>query len=172
LRKGDEEMKKRRLLRVTVLMVALLFVSSAAVAVQPSGSGTIDCVLDITYDEWEPGVFYWFGTITGPECSVAGDIQFVEGPAFEAGKTLHFTEEFTIWPDSGGEIYGMDWGVWNFSTLKFRAQGWVTDATPEWEHLVGSHYHEMGWTSDPNFIPIYAPDGQMRIAPSNRPFDD
>jgi hypothetical protein len=163
-------MKERRLLRVTVLMVAFLFVSSAAVAAQPSGSGTIDCVLDITYDEYDPGEWYWLGTVTGPECSVEGTIRFdeVEG-AFDAGKTLHFVEEFTIWPYSGGEISGKDWGVWNFSTLKFRAQGWITGATPEWEHLIGSHYHEMGWTSDPSVIPIYAPDGQMRIAPSNRP---
>ncbi len=160
-------MKERRLLRVTVLMVALLLVSSSAVAAQPSGSGTIECVLDITYNG-----AYWDGTVTGPECSVAGRITFIEvSGAFDAGKTLHFVEEFTIEPYSGGEIKGKDWGVWNFSTLKFRAQGWVTDASPEWEHLVGSHYHEMGWTSDPNVIPIAAPDGQMRIAPSDRPSD-
>jgi hypothetical protein len=166
-------MKKRRLLRVTVLMAAFLLVSSAAVAAQPSGSGTIECVLDITYKEWDPGEFYWYGTVTGPECSVSGDIKFVEvSGAFEAGKTLHFVEEFTIWPSSGGEIYGKDWGLWNLgSTLKFRAQGWVTDASEEWEDLVGSHYFEMGWTSGPDVIPITAPGGQMRIAPSTRPSD-
>ena len=160
-------MKKRRLLLVTVLMVALLFVSSAAVAAQPSGSAAIKCVLDINYNG-----AYWLGTVTGPRCSVEGEIRFdaVEEEYFYPGKTMHFVEEFTIWPDSGGVIHGKDSGVWNMTTFKFRAQGWVTDATPEWEHLVGSRYHEIGWTSNPDDgFPITAPDGQMHIAPSNRP---
>jgi hypothetical protein len=83
---------------------------------------------------------------------------------------MHFVEEFTIWPSDGGEIYGKDWGVWNMTTFKFRAQGWVTDASDEWAHLVGSRYHEIGVTSNPDDgLPITAPDGQMHIAPSNRP---
>ncbi|MGD2040799.1 MAG: hypothetical protein PVH11_08230 [Anaerolineae bacterium] len=160
-------MKERRLLRVIVLMVALLLVSSAAVAAQPSDSRAIECVLDIDYNG-----AYWFGTVTGPRCSVEGTIRFdaVEDEYFYPGKTMHFVEEFTIWPSDGGEIYGKDWGVWNMTTFKFRAQGWVTDASDEWAHLVGSRYHEIGVTSNPDDgLPITAPDGQMHIAPSNRP---
>ena len=167
------EVKKRSWLLITVLMVALLFVSSSAVAAQSGGSGTIECVLDITYDDYGDGT-YWSGTVTGPECSVEGTIRFDAVPAeyFNAGKTVHFVEEFTIEPYSGGVIKGKNWGVWNLSTFKFRANGWVRDASDEWAHLVGSHYHEMGRTSNPgDGIPITAPDGQMRIAPSNRPSD-
>jgi hypothetical protein len=167
LRKGDGEMKKRPLLVITVLMVAFLFVASAPVAAQPSGSGAIKCVLDIEYN----GAF-WFGTVTGPRCSVEGTIRFdaVEDEYFYPGKTMHFVEEFTIWPDSGGVIKGKDWGVWNLTTFKFRANGWIREASDEWAHLVGSRYHEIGWTSNPDDgLPITAPDGKMTIAPSNEP---
>jgi len=166
-------MKKRRLLRVTVLMVAFLLVSSAAVAAQPSGSAAIKCVLDITYDahdECEEVVPCWFGTVTGPRCSVAGEIRFdaVEEEYSYPGNTMHFVEVFTLEPYSGGEIHGKDWGVWNMATFKFRAQGWVTSASEEWEHLVGSRYHEIGWTSNPaDGLPITTSDAQMHIAPSN-----
>jgi hypothetical protein len=172
-KKGDEKMKKRSLLLITVLMVALLFVSSPAIAAQPSASGTIECVLDITYDDYGDGV-YWYGTVTGSECSVEGTIRIDAVPAeyFDAGKTLHFAEEFTIWPDSGGAIKGKDWGVWNLSTFKYRANGWVREASDEWAHLVGSHYHGMGVTGNPDDgLPITAPGGWMKIAPSNRPSD-
>jgi hypothetical protein len=169
LRKGDGKMKKRPLLLVAVLMVAFLLVSSSPVAAQPSESAAIKCVLDIEFNG-----AYWSGTVTGPRCSVQGTIKFeaVLDEYRYPGNTMHFVETFTIWPDSGGDIMGKDWGVWNYSTLKFRSQGWVTDASSEWEHLVGSRFHEIGWTSDPNVIPITTSDSHMTIAPSNRPFDD
>jgi hypothetical protein len=159
-------MSKRSLLLITAFMVASLLVPSAAVAAQPSASGTIECVLDITYNG-----SYWLGTVTGSECGVEGTIRFdaVPDEYFDAGKTVHFVEEFTIWPDSGGVIRGKNWGVWNLSTFKFRANGWVREASDECAHLVGSKYHEMGRTTSPDSLPIYAPAGQMKIAPSNRP---
>lgn len=163
-------MKKRSLLLITVLVAASLFVSSLVVAAQPSAPGTIECVLDITYDDYG-GETYWLGTVTGPGCSVEGTIRFDAVPTeyFNAGETVHFVEEFTIEPYSGGVIRGKNWGLWNLSTLKYRATGWVREASGDWAHLVGSQYHEMGRTSDPAVMPITAPDGKMRIAPANRP---
>jgi hypothetical protein len=146
-------MKKKRYLSV-VLVVAFLLASSSIVAAQ--SGGVIDCDLDITYN----GSF-WFGTLTGPKCDVAGFIRFdaVPDEYTYPGKTMHFVEEFTIWPTSGGDLSGKNWGVWNMKTLKFRANGWVTDASPEWDHLVGSHYHEVGVTSDPSVLPITVEEG-------------
>ena len=163
-------MKKRSLIWVSVLVVAFLFVSSSVAAAQPSVPGAIECVLDITYDDYG-GETYWLGTVTGPECSVEGTIRFDAVPAeyFNAGKTLHFVEEFTIEPTSGGFISGKNWGLWNLSTLTYRATGWVREASDDWAHLVGSQYHEMGQTSDPDVMPITAPGGWMRIALANRP---
>jgi hypothetical protein len=168
-------MRKKSWLLITALVAAFLLVSSSAAAARPSASGTIECVLDITYDEYEPDVFYWLGTVTGPECDVEGTIRFdaVSEEYFNAGKTVHFVEEFTIEPydGDGGVIKGKNWGVWNLSTFKYRASGWVREASPEWEHLVGAHYHEVGVTADPAAgLPIVTfPGGWMKIAPSNRP---
>jgi hypothetical protein len=159
--KGAGKMKKGLLILITALMVVLLFVSISAVLAQPNAHGAIECVTDIAYDG-----DHWSGTVA--ECSLAGDLAdgAVPGEYFESGKTLHFSETFTIWPDSGGEIHGKDRGVWNFSTLKFRANGWVTDASEDWAHLVGYKFHEMGTTSNPDVIPITAADTLMRLAPA------
>jgi hypothetical protein len=165
-------MKKRSLFVITVLVAASLLVSGSAAAAKPSAPGTIDCAVDIEYDEYEPGTHYWLGTITGPDCSVAGTIRFdaVLDEYAYPGNTMHFVEEFTIEPYGGGVIYGKNWGVWNMSTFKFRAHGWVREASDEWAHLVGSQYHEMGVTSDPALgLPITAPDAQAKLTPSNRP---
>jgi hypothetical protein len=162
-------MKKGTLIVLTVLMVALLFVLTSAVSAKPNESGSMECVLNIAYDEYAPEDFYWLGTVTG--CSIAGTIKFWEEDLnYVVGKTEHFFEVFTIEPDSGGVINGRDEGVWNFSTFKFRANGCVTDASEEWAHLVGNKYHEMGTTSNPDEgLPITAPGGMMRLAPAEAP---
>ena len=158
---------KKNLFVLMIVLALLATVSISAVSAEPTAP--IECVLDITYDEYESGVFYWLGTLA--DCELAGTIKFVavdEEYAFP-GKTMHFVELFTIKPDIGGEITGKNWGVWNFSTLKFRANGWVLDASPEWEHLVGAKYHEMGTTTNPEYLPIFAPDGAMRLVSAERP---
>ena len=164
-------MKKRSLKIVVVLIVMLLFVPISAVSAGPDGA--VECVLDITYDEYQPGVFYWLGTLT--DCELEGTIRFDAVPDEYAypGKVILFVEEFTIHPYSGGEIKGKNWGVWNTTTFKFRANGWVLDASPEWAHLIGAKYHEMGTTSpyygNPGDLPILAPDGVARLVPAQRP---
>jgi len=160
--------------KLFVLMIVLAMLATVSIsAASAKSDGPIDCVLDITYNEYEPGVLYWLGTLA--DCELAGTIRFDAVPEeyAEAGKTLHFVEEFTLHPYSGGEIKGKNWGVWNFSTFKFRANGWVRETSPEWAHLVGSKYHEVGRTSpyfgEPEDLPILAPGGASRFAPSNRP---
>ena len=163
-------MKKGSLIPIAVLMVALLFVLISVVSARSDQSAVIECVIDIAFDEYPDG-FYWQGPVTG--CSLEGTIEFRENeerPYYETGNMAHFFEKFTIYPDSGGEIYGKNWGVWNFSTFKFRANGWVRETSPEWAHLVGAKYHEMGTTSPPppEPGPIYAPGGTAKLVPANR----
>lgn len=172
-------MKKGSLILVSVLMIALLFVSSSAVSAQPDDPGAIKCDLDITFNG-----AYWSGTVAGVECSVEGTIRFDAvrdenrfRPNRENLSTKHFVEEFTIWPGSSemaGDVWikGKNCGVWNFSTFKYRARGWVTDTSIEWADLVGSQYHEMGTTSNPSDgLPLLAPGGNMKLVPGNRPVD-
>ena len=161
--------------KVFVLMIVFGMLAALSVsAVSAKSNGAIECVLDITWDDHDgtgnPENNYWLGTLA--DCELEGAIKFVAVPEeyAESGKALHFVEEFTIWPDSGGEIYGKNWGVWNFSSFKFRAYGWVRDTSSQWAHLVGNKYHEIGTTS-PYFGgpgPIFAPDGAMKLVPANR----
>jgi hypothetical protein len=172
-------MKKGSLILITVLMVAILFVAFSAVSAGSHNSGAIHCDLNIDYT----GLF-WEGTVSGDDCAVAGAIRFDSidheyrfRPNPENLKTMHFVEQFTIWPGSdvlGGDewITGKNCGLWNFSTFKYRAHGWVMDASEEWADLVGSQYQEMGVTGDPDAgLPIPAPDGRMHINAGNRPVD-
>lgn len=88
---------------------------------------------------------HWVGTVTG---DITGSVEYWPVPAnsYVVGSVKHFYENFTI-TTSVGIIKGYDIGVWNFSTFKFRAEGWVTSATGEWAGLVGYKYHEMGYTT-------------------------
>jgi len=89
---------------------------------------------------------YWKGTITG---DLTGTSYYWESPDnYVIGNVMHFFEDFYI--DLGdGWISGYDVGVWNFATFKFRASGWVTDASPNYEYLIGCKFHEEGVTSVP-----------------------
>jgi hypothetical protein len=143
-------MKKRSLILMTVLMLTLLSLPITAVSAQPNKH--IECVADATFDLADPS-YCWHGKVSG--CSISGHVDICELPAIFPGHTEHFFETFTIVPDSGGEIRGVDAGVWNFSTSKFRANGWVTYASEEYEYLVGFKLHEMGTVSGPDEYGIY-----------------
>ncbi|HSG85007.1 MAG TPA: hypothetical protein VLA23_01610 [Candidatus Limnocylindrales bacterium] len=91
----------------------------------------------------------WQGTITG---GLNGAVAFWERPQIFLGphgdRLERFFEVFLFRLDGGEWIYGSDSGVWNFSTFKYRAQGWVTAASAGMEHLVGWHYFYSGTTHD------------------------
>ena len=89
---------------------------------------------------------YWKGTISG---AITGVSYFWEtAKNYVVGKVEHFFEDFYI--DLGdGWISGYDSGVWNFATFKFRATGWVTGASANYEYLIGCKFHEEGITTDP-----------------------
>ncbi len=87
---------------------------------------------------------HWVGTITG---DIQGIVEFWEtSDNYVVGTTEHFFETFRITTDKG-VISGVDGGVWNFPTFKFRANGWVTEASGDWAYLVGYKMHEIGTTS-------------------------
>jgi len=155
-------MKKWILILLTMLLVVFVFSALTASAGRPDPAGTIHCTTDITTDGGP-----WFGTIEG--CLLEGTVEYhaVEEEYFFPGHTMHFVETFIIHPASGGELYGKQYGVWNLSTLKFRANGWINDATGEWEEFVGYHYQEMGTTTNPDVLPISTENTTLRIAPAS-----
>ena len=153
-------------------MFALLWMSVPAAATPASEAAPLRGVIDMAYGLPCPVVTpvpvpdpaaCWYGTVTG---DINGTVAFWETAAnYVVGTTEHFFEVFTILPVGGGSIYGVDAGVWNFSTFKFRSQGWVTDASSEWASLIGLKYFEMGRTSDPNLgLPVTGYDTEMFLA--------
>lgn len=136
-------------------MLALMFASVPVVAADETeplrGGMSISIDLSLCPD------CHWVGTITG---DIEGTVEFWEiwEENYVVGATEHFFETFRITTDSG-IISGVDRGVWNFATFKFRALGWVTEASGDWAYLVGYKFHEMGITSQ--FPP---PEGTTVVA--------
>lgn len=97
----------------------------------------------------------WTGPISG---DIDGTIAFWEThPNYVVGDTEYFFEVFTLLPDSGGYVYGVDEGIFLLKKpFPFRANGWVTATSDEWVDLLGAHFFETGKTSDINFWPITA----------------
>ena len=158
-------MKKVWIILTTVMLVLMLTLLSMPItAVSAEPNQPIECVVDIEFnppiDPLDPRC--WHGTVSG--CSIAGEIEFCELPAELVGRNKFFFETFTINPSVGGEIRGVDEGVWNFSTFKFRANGYVTETSPEWEDMVGFKFHEMGTTSNPaDGFPVTAYNTKMTL---------
>jgi hypothetical protein len=126
---------------VVLLLVAFLATAGAAQAKAPltcEGSFYTDALMD-----------HWEVALTG---DVDGTMYVYGDPTrefFFPGKTEHFFETWIVFADDGGWFSGTDAGVWSFVTFKFRANGWVTEASPEWQFLVGHKFHEIGTTTDP-----------------------
>ena len=127
-------MKKGLLVLSAVLLVALMVASHSAVAAD--SHGPIVCLTDIVYDQHdpvnEPGVYYWYGPVY--ECELEGFLRYdpdEDNAPFFPGNSYHFFEKFTIYPDGGGEIHGSNAGTVQWSNYKFRANGWVTEASSE-----------------------------------------
>jgi hypothetical protein len=163
-------MKKGLLILITALVITLLFASFSTVVAEPNAP--ILCLVDMVYMVEDEGA-YWEGVVY--ECSLAGYIRFdpdPDNPSYFAGKTLHFFELFTIEPTSGGVIQGNTAGVGHlYEPFQFRANGWVTNATEPWSHLIGNKYFEIGTSTDPLDLsnPLIADEMIMRIVPAQRP---
>lgn len=163
-------MKKRLLILASALLIALLFVSFSVATADPEGPFV--CQTDIVYAEHdpvnEPDLWYWYGPISG--CELEGNLRYDVNPDYPPvfpGNSYHFFEKFTLYPNSGGEIHGENAGTVQWSNMEFRANGWVTDASPEWEDMIGYKFHEKGTA-------VMFPDGTitangttMRLSPAN-----
>jgi len=125
-------------------MLAVLFMSVPAVRAKQSEPEPIRCEMVIVFDPMSADP-HWIGPLTG---DIAGTIEFWEtSQNYVVGKTEHFFEKMVITTDKGDIIKGTDAGVWNFPTYKFRANGWVAEASGQSSYLVGYKMHEMGVTT-------------------------
>lgn len=78
---------KKNLFVLMIVLALLATVSISAVSAEPTAP--IECVLDITYDEYESGVFYWVGTLA--DCELAGTIRFDAVPEEYADLAKRYT---------------------------------------------------------------------------------
>lgn len=140
----------RRLMFASLVAGMFTLMSMLSVpTVTADSDETLKCTMEIDVFWTTPA--HWEGTIAG---DIDGSIEFWENPAKLVGVLDIFSEDFTIVTDDGTTITGYDVGVYNFKTLKFRANGLVTEVTPatsDWAYLVGYHFHEMGVTTA--FVP-------------------
>ncbi|MDH3196619.1 MAG: hypothetical protein OEO21_00095 [Candidatus Krumholzibacteria bacterium] len=113
--------------------------------------------MELNYYEPNP---IWRGTITG---DISGEIFFSNIGGKEAGMAYHFEEEWWITDQGGTILRGTDEGVVSPNS-KYRMNGVVTEAAPEWSHLIGRKVHASGYiTWDPDTgAPLTAP-GTFRI---------
>ena len=149
-REGVTTVKKGLTVAVAAALFALVFVSTPVVAADDDDE-PLRAVMTITIDmntcgPAPPNDCFWSGTVEG---DINGNIAIHEfwDLMFFPGKTEHFFEYFTISVDSDSWVSGVDQGVWNMGTQKFRANGEITDASSDLAYLIGYQLHELGYTS-------------------------
>jgi len=147
------EMGKKNLALYTVTIVALSMVIWPLVAAKPDTRLNGDVFIELQDD------FVQFpGCVDPCPCSfvgtVSGDIEgvfyvhLVEAWFPAENKIEHFTEYWYI--DTGtGYIQGENKGKWTFSNFKWVANGEVTGASEDYEHLIGSRWQYSGTTNNP-----------------------
>ena len=147
--------------KLSVVIVMLFVVTLALAASGPP----LTCPMEVNFYEDNP---IWRGTVTG---DISGYIFFTnigtgKRGDQEPGMTLPFAEVWLISSDKKGKkmiLTGTDEGVVSPNS-DYRMNGLVTDAAPEWSHLIGRQAHASGYiTWDPDTgMPLTAP-GTFKI---------
>ncbi len=147
-------MKKGWTAVFAVGLLALVLVATPVGA--GSSNGPLRAVATLSIDmstcgPAPPNDCHWSGTVAG---DINGNIEIREywDLMFLPGNTEHFFEYFTITVDADSWVKGVDQGVWNMGTQKFRANGVITDASSDLEYLIGYQLHEMGYTSGSGIV--------------------
>jgi len=161
---GVRRVRKLMFATLVACMLALMsMLSVPAVASKSAEPEPLICTIEITFNANLPNP-HWEGTIAG---DVEGTLQLWENwsEMFLPGATEHYFEDFVI-TIGEDQIKGIDKGVWNFGTYKFRYNGMVTDATGDWEYLEEYRVHGMGFTSEfPSPTGIITGTGTMVLVP-------
>jgi hypothetical protein len=149
----------KKILAMTLVgLLVLPFMSACSSSTQPK---SIKCDQMISIDGSLPDP-HWIGTLTG--CELEGTVEYWETDLnFRVHGIEHFYETFKI-TTATGVITGVDAGDWDLiSTFKFTADGWVKDATGDWQYLEGYKFYETGITegttvlSGPSTMSLTAP---------------
>ena len=137
-----------------MLALALTSVLMTAVIVNAK---PLMCTMDLIkvhtgppHPEWGPNT--WSGTISG---DIEGNIYFYKTEGKLVGQANHYWEVWLITDDDDNMLLmGTDKGVVSLKNLKYRMSGVVTDAAPQYEHLIGRNVYMSG-----EVIPLDPPEG-------------
>ena len=136
-------MRKRKSNLVITTLILSIALTSLAVAYAKPLYGTMALYkppIGPEHPEWGP--LSWSGTITG---DINGNMYFYKTAGLEVGETKHFWEVWLITDEQGDMLLmGTDKGVVTIANWKYRMNGEVTDAAPEYAHLIGHQVHMSG----------------------------
>ena len=136
---------------VTILafsVMCLTLVSVPTVSAQPNKPLRVVMQWDLDYTIVPIG---WSGEVSG---DITGDITvtlvYARWTGKEQDRTEHWKETWVI-TTASGEIYGEEEGAATNGNGRCNARGRITDATGDWEHLIGCIFHWKGsaWVTDP-----------------------
>ena len=150
-------------MRRKVVSPVLVFVTICLLAVAVLADLPVSGEMELDFYPENP---VWRGTISG---DINGNMFFTNvGPGKRGeelrGQTISFEEIWLITDDNENMLLtGTDAGIVSPNS-KYRMNGEVTDASPEWSHLIGHTVHMSGHiTWDPESgMPLTAP-GTFRV---------
>ena len=135
-------MRKRKThLVITTIILSTLLMTIAVAYAKPL-YGTMALYKPPIGPPHPAGPLSWSGAITG---DINGNMYFYKTAGLEIGNTKHFWEVWLITDDQGNMLLtGTDKGVVTIANWKYRMNGEVTDAAPEYAHLIGHQVHMSG----------------------------
>ena len=136
-------MRKRTSTLVVTTLLLSLALTSLAVAYAKPLYGTMALYKPATGPPPPAGgTLSWSGTITG---DINGNMYFYKTAGLQIGNTKHFWEVWLITDENDNMLLmGTDKGVVTIANWKYRMNGEVTDAAPEYAHLIGHQVHMSG----------------------------
>jgi len=146
-----------RLKRLIVLL-ALAFVVALVPALPARAKKPLRGTMELFFTG--PANPVWTGTISG---DINGDMYFHNTGSKDVGQAHHFWEIWEIWDGDDLLLRGIDEGVVSWKNSKYRMNGEVTEASPEWENLIGRKVHMNGSITFVDGVPATAP-GTFRVA--------
>jgi hypothetical protein len=142
-------MRKKTILLYIVSILTLTMVIAPIVSAQSSKLLKCEFYIDLNWDFIGFGhgtsPYSWIGTVSG---DISGPLYVAMTDArFPAPGTELFTEEWGILT-ADGWINGTNKGKWTMANYKWVANGEVTYACSEYEHLLGSRFQYRGTTTE------------------------
>ena len=134
-----KRVKYKKSIALLTVVLTLTLVMIATVQARPLRS---EVTLELVGPEVTPeGTLTWTGDLTG---DIVGTINFyaLAEPKM-TGDAWHFLEKWEIIAGDNW-LKGTDTVLVNWDNDKFRAHGVVTEASPDWAHLVGRRFHASG----------------------------